>query len=415
MAIYILSDTHFGHKRVLEFERFDFKTIEEHDEYIIEKWNSTVKENDKVYHLGDVIFKYSKYTLKELTSKLKGYKILIRGNHDKRSNDYYLNNGFNEVYNHPIYLRENIILSHQPVMEVYNNPYIINIHGHLHGATLSLDNFICVAMDQIGYIPQRIDELIKTDIKIKKRKNKFLKEWYAKYYKFYIDKHIILDNEGDVDVSKTNSVFFKSIMLNYKELELLNEICSFSSRILLGQFSHFTYWWKFFDLNYKEIIEEKLLEIKIRYDGFNLNGNYGIYNEKVSQLCKVLYDAHQKIRYQLYLLDKERYKMTYYSNSFLKSSNYNEIYVEKQNDRFRLSIPIEILKKIITGIDIYLASLMWEEKTLAKYIQMNSILKMDYKYIVIRLKQIKEYFTFNDKAYLDEVVALENKLYKKID
>ena len=80
-----------------------------------------------------------------------------------------------------------------------------------------------------------------------------------------------------------------------------------------------------------------------------------------------------------------------------------------------MSIPIEILKKIITGIDIYLASLMWEEKTLAKYIQMNSILKMDYKYIVIRLKQIKEYFTLNDKAYLDEVVALENKLYKKID
>ena len=182
MAIYILSDTHFGHKRVLEFERFDFKTIEEHDEYIIEKWNSTVKENDKVYHLGDVIFKYSKYTLKELTSKLKGYKILIRGNHDKRSNDYYLNNGFNEVYNHPIYLRENIILSHQPVLEVYNNPYIFNIHGHLHGATLSLDIFICVAMDQIGYIPQRIDELIKSDINIKKRKNKFLKEWYAKYY-----------------------------------------------------------------------------------------------------------------------------------------------------------------------------------------------------------------------------------------
>ena len=117
MAIYFLSDTHFGHKRVLEFERFNFKTIEEHDDYIIEKWNSTIKENDKVYHLGDVIFKYSKYTLEELMSKLNGYKILIRGNHDKRSNDYYLNNGFNEVYNHQIYLLENIILSHHPLKE----------------------------------------------------------------------------------------------------------------------------------------------------------------------------------------------------------------------------------------------------------------------------------------------------------
>ena len=58
---------------------------------------------------------------------------------------------------------------------------------------------------------------------------------------------------------------------------------------------------------------------------------------------------------------------------------------------------------------------MWEEKAMAKYIQMNSIFKMDYKYIVKRLKQIKEYFTFNDNAYLDEVVALENKPCKKMD
>ena len=85
--------------------------------------------------------------------------------------------------------------------------------------------------------------------------------------------------------------------------------------------------------------------------------------------------------------------------------------IEINNDKIR-NVIIDISK---LTLDIYLASLMWEEKTLAKYIQMNSILKMDYKYIVIRLKQIKEYFTFNDKAYLDEVVALENKLYKKID
>ena len=35
MATYILSDTHFGHKKILDFERFNFKSIEEHDDFII--------------------------------------------------------------------------------------------------------------------------------------------------------------------------------------------------------------------------------------------------------------------------------------------------------------------------------------------------------------------------------------------
>ena len=48
MAVFILSDTHFCHKRIINFERFKFKTIEEHDEYIIEKWNQTIKESDIV-------------------------------------------------------------------------------------------------------------------------------------------------------------------------------------------------------------------------------------------------------------------------------------------------------------------------------------------------------------------------------
>ena len=34
MATYILSDTHFGHKKILDFERFNFKSIEEGNELL---------------------------------------------------------------------------------------------------------------------------------------------------------------------------------------------------------------------------------------------------------------------------------------------------------------------------------------------------------------------------------------------
>ena len=45
------------------------------------KWNSIVRKDDIVYHLGDVGFG-STDELKELVGRLNGTKILIRGNHD---------------------------------------------------------------------------------------------------------------------------------------------------------------------------------------------------------------------------------------------------------------------------------------------------------------------------------------------
>ncbi len=53
----------------------------EMNEYIIQKWNSVVKKDDTVYHLGDVGFG-SLEEVKGLIEKLNGTKILLRGNHD---------------------------------------------------------------------------------------------------------------------------------------------------------------------------------------------------------------------------------------------------------------------------------------------------------------------------------------------
>jgi len=78
MKTFLISDTHWGHNNILTFKRKDgsplrpgFTSIEEHDEYLIWKWNSVVGEGDKVYHLGDVGFKsFSK--MKEIFDRLNG-------------------------------------------------------------------------------------------------------------------------------------------------------------------------------------------------------------------------------------------------------------------------------------------------------------------------------------------------------
>lgn len=52
------------------------------DRVLVENWNNTVKPEDTVIHLGDVIF-YGRDKADKFIKQLNGYKILIRGNHDK--------------------------------------------------------------------------------------------------------------------------------------------------------------------------------------------------------------------------------------------------------------------------------------------------------------------------------------------
>lgn len=79
--VFFTSDTHFGHKKILQYVNRPWKTIKEHDEALIERWNSVVTENDLVFHLGDFAFA-TNGQWKELIRRLNGKKYLIYGNHD---------------------------------------------------------------------------------------------------------------------------------------------------------------------------------------------------------------------------------------------------------------------------------------------------------------------------------------------
>ena len=54
--IYFIADTHFNHANIIKYCNRTFKNTHEMNEYIIQKWNSVVKKDDTVYHLGDVGF-----------------------------------------------------------------------------------------------------------------------------------------------------------------------------------------------------------------------------------------------------------------------------------------------------------------------------------------------------------------------
>lgn len=157
---YFIADTHFNHENIIKYCNRPFKDSKEMNEYIVNKWNSIVRKDDIVYHLGDVGFG-STDELKELVGRLNGTKILIRGNHDfKIGINGWKEVGFSEVYKKRLILG-NLILTHEPI-EVEKD--YINVFGHIHDKPLderfNKNNHICVSCDVIEYTPISIEKIV---------------------------------------------------------------------------------------------------------------------------------------------------------------------------------------------------------------------------------------------------------------
>lgn len=158
--IYFIADTHFYHHNIIKHCNRPFNDVIEMNEYIISQWNNTVNNNDTVYHLGDFAFHVSKKKLIDLISRLNGYKILVKGNHDKKSLTFWRRCGFDEVYNDPIILNNRYLLSHRPV-DTFS---FYNIHGHTHNKPkpeLYIPFSFCVSVEMINYKPISLEEIEK--------------------------------------------------------------------------------------------------------------------------------------------------------------------------------------------------------------------------------------------------------------
>ena len=82
MNYWFTSDTHFYHWGIIIYCGRPFKSVNEMNEKLIRNWNSVVKEDDVVFHLGDFGWKLAS---KKFLSRLNGDIIKIKGNHDKTS------------------------------------------------------------------------------------------------------------------------------------------------------------------------------------------------------------------------------------------------------------------------------------------------------------------------------------------
>lgn len=164
--IWVISDTHFQHHNIITYCDRPFKTPREMDEHMIDKWNSVVKEGDKVYHLGDVYFGHWEGAEK-IFKKLNGQKRLILGNHDN-GKDQVLQRYFKKIEIWRMFPEFGLLLTHVPVHDYSlekkgrgGSPdfKLVNVHGHIHNGRVPGNYHKCVCVEQTNYAPVNIEEL----------------------------------------------------------------------------------------------------------------------------------------------------------------------------------------------------------------------------------------------------------------
>ncbi len=81
---FLISDTHFFHENIIKYCNRPFESIEGMHQQMIDKWNEVVSPGDTIIHVGDFSLG-SMSQSSDMLNKLNGYKVLVRGNHDKTS------------------------------------------------------------------------------------------------------------------------------------------------------------------------------------------------------------------------------------------------------------------------------------------------------------------------------------------
>ena len=104
---FVTADTYFLDEHLFGIDDFaprPFLTVDQMDQTIIKNWNERGREDDIVYHLGDIAVYFAKPQTKayekvfQILNSLNGHLVLIKGNHDSRGlfkylakNNYFFN------------------------------------------------------------------------------------------------------------------------------------------------------------------------------------------------------------------------------------------------------------------------------------------------------------------------------------
>lgn len=158
---WVIADPHFGHRNICSFTNYDgtkvrpWDNVDDMDEALVANWNERVGDRDRIYVLGDVVMHHRHLPIFD---RLKGRKVLVRGNHDLAKLSQYARY-FDDVRG--IVVKRGFVLTHVPVHPDCLTRWGINIHGHLHGNKIDDPRYVCVSVEQTNFAPVDLNDIIK--------------------------------------------------------------------------------------------------------------------------------------------------------------------------------------------------------------------------------------------------------------
>lgn len=141
-TVWIISDLHFNEEDL----KAGFPNRPSDDE-LVKRINAKVGRRDVLLILGDC-------GDLEYVKQLRGYKVLVAGNHDCGLTKH--KEIFNEVYEGVLAIGEKLLLSHEPMPL----SWAANFHGHDHTGAKRQGCFNFCA-DVIGYAPINLNQVLK--------------------------------------------------------------------------------------------------------------------------------------------------------------------------------------------------------------------------------------------------------------
>jgi len=184
--IFFVSDTHFNHTNIIKYAQRPYSNAEEMNEDLIKRWNSVVKPDDIVFHLGDFMFgNINRFW--EFRSRLNGKIYLIHGNHDyKLMQEGNIEEGFELITSqlNIVVDGQKIYLNHFPMLTfdgIYKEKPSWQLFGHVHSnkehpstsPDISRLNYLLptqydVGVDNNNYTPvsfEQVKEIIQGQLK----------------------------------------------------------------------------------------------------------------------------------------------------------------------------------------------------------------------------------------------------------
>ena len=176
--VWFTSDTHFWHHNIIRYCKRPFASTDEMNWEMVKRWNARVGDSDLVFHLGDFSFGgFAKASL--ICQQLKGHKVLIRGNHDAKRDEWgftdaeFIAMGFETVVNGDGLILQmpegRFFLAHHPHINRLAWPEQAKVEGtrtqlcgHVHELWARKGVAINVGVDQRGFAPATIQELLDT-------------------------------------------------------------------------------------------------------------------------------------------------------------------------------------------------------------------------------------------------------------